>query len=220
MGIPGLGLRRGTGVYGCGKLIWRARNIYDHVGSDPLNCCGVVVDPIYRDDTSSLPLPQKPIPLRLQPLPYIDGPFPVIESARTSTLVSGWSDENLELDPGVWSTDWSGGFLGWARWFGNQGDMRWLLVHAFHFPGTVSPQAYATPPEWDDTFLIVRSGNRYLISSTHSEKWPIRSLPLGPFPPDFNFRGTDYQPCMSPTAMTVAKVYDSLMSLRERNRNL
>ncbi|KAJ7038942.1 hypothetical protein C8F04DRAFT_1321592 [Mycena alexandri] len=186
--------------------------LYDHVGSHPLTCCGVVQDPISRDDTPPLPLSPEPIPLYLQPLPNMLCRSNNVDPTRVFRLVPGWSDDTLKLNRRIWHTDWAAARYGWTCWLGNPGDLRWELTHAFHFPATISLQAY-TLGEFDvcdDTYLLLRSGGRYLVHTATAEG-ALRSFPLGPLPEPFAVRAAAHQPCMRPTALTVAAVYRSLM---------
>ncbi|KAJ7653734.1 hypothetical protein DFH06DRAFT_1417351 [Mycena polygramma] len=183
--------------------------IYDTVSSDPLNCCGLAADLTHM----SMPLPplvsQAPIYLGLPPLPP-PGPFEKFDPGPESapTWVSRWSDEDLShLDPRLWNTDWiSGTYDCWYQWRGTLGDRAWALNHAFHFPGTISLQAYGSP--YDDGpygHLILRSGNRFLVYDDILRSWPI-----GPFPDrPLERLNTLLQPCMRPTAFTIATVYDN-----------
>ncbi|KAJ7613783.1 hypothetical protein DFH06DRAFT_1307816 [Mycena polygramma] len=178
--------------------------IYDTVSSDPLNCDGLAADLTYM----SMPYPplvsQAPIYLGLPPLPP-PGPFEKFDPGPESapTWVSRWSDEDLShLDPRLWSADWiSGTYSYWYQWRGIPGDRAWALNHAFHFPGTISLQVYGSPYD-DDPYghLILRSGNRFLVYDDI-----LRSMPIGPFPDrPLERLNTLLQPCMRPTAVTIA----------------
>ncbi|KAJ6492755.1 hypothetical protein C8R47DRAFT_1119678, partial [Mycena vitilis] len=182
--------------------------IYDTVSADPLNCRGLAADLTVM----SMPLPplvsQTPICLGLPFLPP-PGPFEKLDPGPESapTWVLRWSDEDLtHLDPRLWNTDWiSGTYSYWYQWRGALGDRAWSLNHAFHFPGTISLQAYGSPYDEDPYgHLILRSGDRFLV---HDDV--LRSWAVGPFPDrPLQRLNTLLQPCMRPTAFTIASVYN------------
>jgi hypothetical protein len=204
--------------------------IYDCVPSDPIKCCGLASDLTYHQGLSSpirlsqvcfritfllqlmFPAMQKPISLGLRPLPRLPRKM---DPDTLSTWVSDWSDEDLNLDPRLWNTDWVWGSCRSYQWLGAPGDSAWLLNHAFYMPGTISLQAYGSYDSYDPgTCLILRSGNRYLFHCDDS----VRSLPMGPFPRSFEDLNLHGQPCMRPTAFTEATVYNRNLWFAERGK--
>ncbi|KAJ7108058.1 hypothetical protein C8R43DRAFT_1044313 [Mycena crocata] len=178
--------------------------IYDHVASDPNDCCGLAVDSTDQQSPLPLLLPLDAIPLglRLTPRPVFGHTEP------DEAIVSDWSQDDLGVDVSVWRTDWlSGTCWDWDQLQGNLGDTAWLLDHAYGFPAIV-PQAYATEPYTGDVEIIIRSGRRYLVYTKDATS-SVRSCQSGPLPPHFrpSHAEGDPQSCLRPTAYTVRDVH-------------
>ncbi|KAJ6492803.1 hypothetical protein C8R47DRAFT_1012885 [Mycena vitilis] len=184
--------------------------VYDCVGDCPTKSCGSTSD--LTDKSIQLPpLSLDPIPLQLCLTP--PPPFGNIEP--DNILVSHWSQDNLGLD-GPWSTDWfSGLYWRWESWQGNRGDIAWLIENAYGFPTSIIPQAYGEPSWSADVDILFRSGGRYFIY-TNNEFKSLKSFPMGPLPPPVDllpgYNNGDHQPCMRPTAYTVANMYATLLT--------
>ncbi|KAJ7602554.1 hypothetical protein DFH06DRAFT_1152737 [Mycena polygramma] len=174
--------------------------VYDCVGHDPINACGLAVD--FTDQLTSFPpLSLDPIPLRL----HLTPPPPFGNVRPDQTLVSHWSQDNLGLDP-IWRTNWfSGNYWRWESWQGNPGDIARLIVNAYGFPANVVPQAYGSTPYDGDVYVLFRSGGRYFIYMS-DEFNSLKSLPTTPpVSLEYLFPGSpggQRQPCMRPTAYT------------------
>ncbi|KAJ7161180.1 hypothetical protein C8R46DRAFT_360612 [Mycena filopes] len=187
--------------------------IYSHAESDPLACSGLGSD--FTDRLSALGemLSLEPILLRMRPI--LDLGMDKVDRETAAELVAGWSDEDLGLEPPLWHTDWRPeAFNRWHRWLGVPGDYAWVVRHAFHLPGPITPQAHGKyhDMDMDDGHVVLRVGKRHIVyQPTSDDDRAIRSLPLG----SFNVRSAQLQPCMRPTVFTVSFVY-AHMVLRRR----
>ncbi|KAJ7613781.1 hypothetical protein DFH06DRAFT_1330452 [Mycena polygramma] len=182
--------------------------VHDHVQSDPVPCCGLAPDVTYRQALSS------PILLSQEPIP-LGPPHNPIDPTITSTSVSDWATEHHHaLNPALWSTNLVLGHYGAAhRWLGALGDWAWLLTHASHLPGRVALQVYGCyEPEDQVSFLIVRAGDVLLLHAGPEEVRSFRAPGLGD---GLVWHNTMLQPCMRPSAFTVAHVYERVKLRRE-----
>ncbi|KAJ7703914.1 hypothetical protein B0H17DRAFT_39004 [Mycena rosella] len=186
--------------------------IYDCVGSDPTTCCGLASDFTLQQNTLPPLLSLTPIPLGLRVTPS----RPLGQTKSDPLLFSRWTQDDLNLDLRLWCRDfmcagylqrnrWHAGYWKWDRWQGVLGDYAWLLEHAHGFPASPVPQAHADDSNTDETYVLVRSGNRYLTRGT----W-VRSFPLGPLPTPLGMIFGQEQPCLRPTAYTEASIYDAM----------
>ncbi|KAJ7108070.1 hypothetical protein C8R43DRAFT_1243587 [Mycena crocata] len=173
--------------------------VYDAVGFDPLGTCGLAPD--FTVQTTTLPplLSLTPIPLDLQLAPR--KPFGATESEPDHSVVSHWTKDGLNLDHRLWCTDMiCGEYPDWDQWQGNLGDTAWLLHHAYGFPGTVIPQAHTEGWDADNAYVLLRTGNRYLLFNQKFGE-PLGSFPLTlAHPPSVRY--AEHQPCLRPTAYT------------------
>ncbi|KAJ7161169.1 hypothetical protein C8R46DRAFT_1353790 [Mycena filopes] len=187
--------------------------IYSHAPSHSLACCGLAPDFTYRPTPSGRLLSLDPIPLGLRPIPHSD--LHALDSETVQDLIDGWADEDLDLDPAIWQTDWRPqAFYDWYHWLGLTGDNAWLFRHAFHFPGPVTPQAHAKCPELHDGHVLLRAGQRRLLySNTDDPSEAVHSFPVGTGAP-LALGSAQRQPCIQPTAYTVALVYHKMARAR------
>lgn len=104
-------------------------------------------------------------------------------------------------------------------WQGNLGDIAWLLSHAFGFPLLPTPQAHAFDEREDMPYVLVRSGERYLIFTLYED--PIRSFEL-PLPHPLHSRRAERHQYLRPTAFTENQVQRSMFirehKMSRRNR--
>ncbi|KAJ7161216.1 hypothetical protein C8R46DRAFT_1285341 [Mycena filopes] len=185
--------------------------IYSHAPSAPLACCGLAPDFTYQPSAPGKILSLEPIPLRLRPIP--DSDLHTMDPETAAELTADWADEDLPFHPSTWRTDWRHeACYSWYDWLDLMGNKTWLLRHAFHFPGPVTPQAHGKYHDMDDEHFLLRVGQRHLIYSLKSDPSRIlRSFPLGAF----GLVGSaEPQPCIQPTAYTVAMVYGKTMNRR------
>ncbi|KAJ7709372.1 hypothetical protein B0H16DRAFT_1631167 [Mycena metata] len=177
--------------------------IYSHVPSDPLACCGLAPDFTHRQSSPGRMLSFEPIPLRMRPSPDYD--LAEVDPETASEFVAHWGNEHLRLDPHIWQTDWCPeAYYDWYHWLGLIGDNAWLLRHAYHFPGPVTPQAHGRYHGMGDKHIVLRVGQQHLLySDTEELSDKLQSLPLGPL----NLGTAERQPCIQSTAYTVARVF-------------
>ncbi|KAJ7703929.1 hypothetical protein B0H17DRAFT_1175693 [Mycena rosella] len=193
--FPALDFDKALGFTVIGNCVGEL-TIYDHAGSDPIECCGLGHD--FTEQSSSLPallplhltLRADPIPLELRVMPKPSDP------RADHTMVAHWSQDDLGLDGGVWRTDWlSGIYYNWDQRQGVRGDFAGLLDHVYGFPGSLVPQAYAACPyssDASDASVVLRAGPRCLLYSIE--------------------RDDPHAPCVCPVAYTVAGLYGGLFT--------
>ncbi|KAJ7116524.1 hypothetical protein C8R44DRAFT_879890 [Mycena epipterygia] len=184
--------------------------IYDHVGCQPLQCCGL--GPDFTDRQPSLVglLPLRPIPLGLRrtPRPTFGDTDP------DDAIVSRFSQDNITLDTHYqWTTDWLGGtYFDWDLWQGIRGDMTWVLNHVYGFPGPAIPQAYAEDSDSESEFLVFRSGTRYLLFAKDWKEKTLRSFPDAPLPRFLTPSDSQLQPVTGETYFTELSVYSGMLN--------
>ncbi|KAJ7161171.1 hypothetical protein C8R46DRAFT_1194480 [Mycena filopes] len=181
--------------------------IYSHASPDPLTCCGLAPDFTYRQSPAGTMLSLEPIPLRIRPIPLSD--LGTLDCDTVAELTEHWADEDLPLNPAIWQRDWSpDAYYYWYHFLGLVGDTAWLLRHAFRFPGRATPQVHGMYHAEDDEHVILRVGERHLLySHTSDPSMALRSFPLAAF----SLTGTaEHQPCVQPTAYTVARVFEHI----------
>ncbi|KAJ7038935.1 hypothetical protein C8F04DRAFT_331720 [Mycena alexandri] len=179
--------------------------IYDPIDLDPSLCCRLAPD--FTAHQLPLPklLPLTPIALGLNLAPR----RPMGQTASDRSLTSHWTQDDLPLHSRFWCRNmFCNMYWDWDMWQGNLGDNAWLLTHAFGFPVLPIPQAHVHDNDVDETYIILRSGDRYLLFTQAFGK-PIRSFEL-PIPrplrsglaaPHQYLRPTAHTECMVNHAM-------------------
>ncbi|KAJ7447308.1 hypothetical protein B0H11DRAFT_2248371 [Mycena galericulata] len=197
--------------------------IYDPVDSHPIQCCGLASDFTHQSGPLPplLPLNSIPLELRATPRPPFGEPEP------DPTLISHWSQDDLGLDSRTWKKNWLSGFDSYWRWYtwqGERGDTAWLLQHAYGFPTSFIPQAFARDTDFDDLHVLVRTGNCYLVFNHGDSEDVVQSFPLdhllGNLDPN-RIHGSR-QRCICPTAYTIRDVHVGMFSTefhRRKGRN-
>jgi hypothetical protein len=157
MALPSLDFDEALGYTVLGNCFGQLA-IYDYVPSDPIKCCGLASDLTHHQRVSS-PIRLSQVCFRIRNISssthvschaetYLSRLRPLPRLPRKMnpdtllTWVSGWSDEDLNIDPYLWNTDWVWGPCRSYQWLGAPGDSTWLLNHVFYMPGTISLQVY------------------------------------------------------------------------------